>query len=655
MKAKNFFLTALLAVALHPVNLVAAPSDPTPLITQSADALIDVLKSGGSRKAKADACRELAVIGTSRAVPALVSLLADEELSHMARYALETIPGAEVNQALRNELPRLQGRSLVGVIGSLGVRQDGKAVPPLTALLRNPDNEVAQAAARALGKIGTAEAARAIEKALAKTAPANRLAFHEGLFRCAETWAAGGKTKYAVALYDRLRRLPDVPHQIRTAALRGAILARGSNGLGLLKESLLSKDSALFCTAVRTALEMTNAEVTRVLTTCLPQLPAENQVVVLQALGARADVAALPALAAQTKTGPKPTRIAATRAVAAIGQAASVPVLLDLITASDSDVAQAALEGLAGVPGADADAAVLSLLKSSSAPTRLAGIDLVGRRRLVAAVPALVTAAADSDAKVRSSASQRLRKLGTPAEVPALLNLLLHPYSSNPSDLNGLGEALSSICTSADSKTTATEPIIAALSGAAPEPKAVLLGVLGAVGGENSLVAVRGALNDAQPEVRDAATSALAEWPDASAAPDLLQLVRAGANGNQRELAFRGYVRLVRDSTAAGTEKLTLLAEAGTMSANPTEQMLVLAGLGDIPSVAALRLVTPHLSDPALADAAGAAVVGIAEKLDAKDAEVLGLALNQVLKSAKSAPILDQARKQLDRLKLPVQ
>jgi len=91
------------------------------------------------------------------------------------------------------------------------------------------------------------------------------------------------------------------------------------------------------------------------------------------------------------------------------------------------------------------------------------------------------------------------------------------------------------------------------------------------------------------------------------------------------------------------------------MSANPTEQMLVLAGLGDIPSVAALRLVTPHLSDPALADAAGAAVVGIAEKLDAKDAEVLGPALNQVLKSAKSAPILDQARKQLDRLKLPVQ
>ena len=54
--------------------------------------LIEVLKSGAPRAAKDAVCRALKTIGTAVAVPALAPLLADESLSHMARYALERIP-----------------------------------------------------------------------------------------------------------------------------------------------------------------------------------------------------------------------------------------------------------------------------------------------------------------------------------------------------------------------------------------------------------------------------------------------------------------------------------------------------------------------------------------------------------------------------------
>ena len=57
---------------------------------------VAVLKSDAPRKAKADACRELARIGGPDAVPALAELLTDEKLAHMARYALETIPDPSV-------------------------------------------------------------------------------------------------------------------------------------------------------------------------------------------------------------------------------------------------------------------------------------------------------------------------------------------------------------------------------------------------------------------------------------------------------------------------------------------------------------------------------------------------------------------------------
>ncbi len=652
MKTKSILLTVVLVCAAS-ATFAATTPPPTPLLTRPAGTLVGVLESSSSRKEKVDACRELAIVGTGKAVPVLARLLADEELSHMARYALETIPGSDVDRALRSELTRLKGRLLIGVIGSLGVRQDSKAVKPLSSLLSDTDPQVAQAAARALGQIGTTGAASAIEKALAKTAPANRLAFCEGLLRCAETFTATGRTRSAITLYDRLRVRSEVPPQVRAGALRGAIVTRGKGGLGLLQESLTASDRGLFQAAVRASLEMSGPEVTRALAASLAQLPADNLIVVMQALGSRGDDLAVSGLAAQAKTGAKTTRVAAIRAVAAIGHSSSVPVMVEAIENSEREISQAALEGLAGIPGREADAAVLSLVKSSKAERRITGIDLVGRRRMASAVPALLTAAADADAKVRSSALQRLGRLGTPAEVPALIKLLSR--STDQPDLDGQAEALSSICTGAGAPASATSQIIAALSGASSSQKRALLGVLAAVGGEKALGSVRAALKDSNAEVRDAAVRALSDWPDAAAAPDLIQIARSPAGSHQRDLAFRGFVRLTRESSAPAAEKLKSLTEASALMASPQDKMLVLAGLGDIPSVESLRLVTPHLADPAVADEAGAAAVKIAEKLDAKNSAEIATALNQVIKSAKSKQVLDNARKRMEQLKLAIE
>ena len=101
--------------------------------------LIAVLTSNADATAKADACRDLARIGTPAAVPALAALLADDKLAHMARYGLETVPGPAVDDALRAPLGKLKGRLLAGVIGSIGVRHDVNAVGALAGLLKDHD------------------------------------------------------------------------------------------------------------------------------------------------------------------------------------------------------------------------------------------------------------------------------------------------------------------------------------------------------------------------------------------------------------------------------------------------------------------------------------------------------------------------------------
>ena len=100
--------TLLAVAALALGTTFARGQQPSPLVTQTADKSIAVLQSPSSTvKEKTDACRQLAVTGDAAAVPALVALLPDETLNHMARYALETIPDRAVDDALRGALDRL--------------------------------------------------------------------------------------------------------------------------------------------------------------------------------------------------------------------------------------------------------------------------------------------------------------------------------------------------------------------------------------------------------------------------------------------------------------------------------------------------------------------------------------------------------------------
>ena len=204
----------------------ATPSAPA---RKSAAELIAVLKSEAGhgdvvQKEKADACRELSIIGGADAVPALAALLADEKLSHMARYGLEPIPEGSVDDALREALGKAKGKTLVGVIGSLGVRRDARAVEALARLLGDGDGDVVQTAARSLAKIASGDAARALKEKLGAAPAPLRTAIADAALTCAERLLAGGQKDLAMSLYEAVGKA-DLPAYFRQAARQGAGLS----------------------------------------------------------------------------------------------------------------------------------------------------------------------------------------------------------------------------------------------------------------------------------------------------------------------------------------------------------------------------------------------------------------------------------------------
>jgi HEAT repeat protein len=188
--------------------------------------LAGVLKGNVTRDAADYVCRTLRVIGTAESVPALAGLLAERDLSHMARYALQAIPAPEAAQALRDAMAALNAELEVGVIGSLGVRRDAESVPALAALLSAADLEVVRAAAYALGTIGAPAAGEALGQLVKKPPKGAEQAATNSCLLCADQLLADGHKAEAKLIYQALMGGKQ-PKLVRLAAARGLLNVAG--------------------------------------------------------------------------------------------------------------------------------------------------------------------------------------------------------------------------------------------------------------------------------------------------------------------------------------------------------------------------------------------------------------------------------------------
>lgn len=643
---------ALAAFSAHQFGVIGAEA----VAAEGQQALIAVLESPDSPPAdKAITCKHLARLGGKEAVPALAALLADEQLAAWARIALEAIPDPAADEALREAASRLQGRLLVGVVNSIGMRSDAKAVELLSQKLDEADAEVAAAAAVALGRIGDGAATRALERfltgpSLAAAPKKVRSAVAEGCILCAERSGQSGDAGAAVKLFEAVRRA-EVPKQRILEATRGVILARKAGGIAELLELLRSDDRSEFALGLWVARELPGAEATGALVAELEQMPAERQALVMLALMDRADRPPLGVLVQAAEDGPKTVRIAAIQAMRKQGDVSCVPVLLGAAADADADadVATAAAEALEELPGAAVDADLAARLEKAEGPTRLTLIELVGRRRIKAAVPELVKAADDSDGAIRAAAFVSLGDTVDFSLMPWLTERTVQAKS--PEELAAAGDALKAAAGRMPDPDACAKALTAAMPGAGTPAKCKLLEALGAVGGARALAAVVEATKSPEPAVQGAAAQQLGDWMTPAAAPALLDMAKNAADDRLKVRALRGYLRIARQFVVPDAERLAMFHAAMDAARRDDERQLALGVLIRIPSPETLGEAMKYLSQPSLRDAAADAAVAIAGKLEANQSKAVAEAMQKVLDAGIGDPLKTRAQQLRDQAK----
>jgi len=575
--------------------------------------LISILQSTAPKAEKAIACKLLAIYGTEQSVPALAPLLADEELASWARIALEAIPGPAADTALRDAVDKLQGRLLIGAINSVAVRRDWRAVNRLVPKLDDANPDVASAAAVALGHIGGEQAAKALTQSLANAPTGVRSAAAEGCILCAEWFLAHDKTTEAVKLYDTVRQA-DVPNQRHLEAIRGAILARGSDGVPLLTEQLQSEDKERLGVGLRTARELSGIDVTGALAGELAQLSPDRRPLLLLALADRNDSAVLPTVLEAVQSSQKYLRITAIKILIRLGDVSCVPVLLEATTEDDDELEQAAMETLVRLPGRDIDAELIARLPQARGKQRRVLIELAGQRQISEALPFVASGLNDTDAGIRRAAIGTIGIIGRDQQTADLVKLLQKTNSSGErEDIEKALRAISSRCG------VKCIPHLKPLTQSNDnELHMIGLHALAIIGGTDALATVKSAIESADTPVQDEAVRVLSNWPnnwpeDNDAGQTLLMLAESAEKMPHQVLGLRGYLQYIRGNKKLDDEqKVAKIKYVLFHIKRPEEERQAIAVLAEAMSSSALELLTKLAEDPVVAEDAYLAMVGIA-------------------------------------------
>ena len=614
--------------------------------TEKAKRALETLQSAAPKEAKALACKQLAVVGDAAAVPGLAPLLTDPELSSWARIALEVIPGSAADEALRVALGKAEPKLQVGIINSIGVRRDPQAVAPLAAKLADADASVAIAAAIALGRIGGEPAISALQKAAQTGNPTVRSAVAQGRILCAEQLQETGKSAEAAALYDQVRR-SDVPQQRILEATRGLVLARGLDGLPLLLELLRAPDKNLHGLGLRTARELPGEAVTKALGAELAQTPAARQVPLLLAIADRSDAEVLAVLIASGRQGPAALRIAAFDLMTRAVNPACVPVLLDAMTDPDLKVIQAAKAALTVFPGAAVDSALVDRLAKATGNAQRAMVELAGQRHISAALPLLAKAAVDTDPTTRLVGIKATGEAANANELGAIVDLLAAARSKE--EIAAYQAALEAACARLTDKPGCAQQLVPYLANTPVHARCAILHALGVAGTDKALEAVQTATTATDAAVRDAAVRTLADWAEPPALPALIEVFRSAQDDSHRFLALRGCVRLLELSEQPAAAKTKTFADLLTRTQRDDDRKVILSGLGMVADPAALKLVEPLLTNPAVQAEAELAALGIATAIVRTSPDDAKAVTTRIKTETKTPATRDRAAKLLNQ------
>jgi HEAT repeat protein len=344
----------------------------------------------------------------------------------------------------------------------------------------------------------------------------------------------------------------------------------------------------------------------------LMKLPEASQVQLLAVLLDYPKEAVQAAVLSAAASPSQEVRVAALKALAKVGDAGTVRFLVEHAAGTRGEEQSSSRASLATLPGKDVDEAIifgLAGFPGDAAKNEL--IRAVGERKISAGKGHLMRLAGSGSLQDSLEAVKALRVIASPADIPALLGILMEMSEETAQEeMGNTIAALAQEIRDPYSQASAVEGLLAPPPNSKIQPvkdakkRCLLFRTLGKIGDDSALPLLRAALKDENPEIRNAVIRAVA---------------RSTKDLTHQVLALRGYVRMIGLAKFQSPDAaVASLKTALNLASRPEEIKLVLGALPDFACPEALALAESLQNTEGVQEEAQSAVTAIKEKLDAE-------------------------------------
>jgi len=607
-----------------------------------ADTLVKQLDGALPSQVKAFLIMQLQLAGGAESTAPLGKFLLDKDLCEYAAQAMLAIKDPAAIPILQEALPKAAGPCRVTIIQALGVLRAANGIPAVTKALGDDERDTRLVAAFALANSADPAAVEPLLKGAEAEAAYERSQMTEAALLLARRLGETGERAAGTRLARHLLKSRAADTHVRCAALQALAAAAGEAAMEEVVAAMSGDDPDLRAAGIAAAIAMPGEKATQ---RWVAQLKAANpagKVAILDLLAKRGDPAALPAVLEAMNDADEAVRLAAIRAAATTGSEAAVAPLVAKLAGQSAPERSAAQSSLLLIPGEATTAAIVKALDAATADAKAPILDILAGRKGREHLKTILAHTTDANPKVAAAAVGALGKLAVESDLPTLGKLLLE--ARDDAVRSAAERALASACARLADKDKATATVVAALKNTQGPTRAALLRVLGGIGTSGAHEAIRASLADPDEAVKDAAIRSLADWRSDAPAPDLLAVAKTADKPAHHVLALRGYVRMIalsKDRSPA--DRLKMCQEALAAAKRDEERKLILATVGDLPSLDALKLAEGCLATDALKNEAASAVVRIARAISGLDRDAAKQAIARAV-AAGSPEVQKQAK-----------
>jgi HEAT repeat protein len=302
-------------------------------------------------------------------------------------------------------------------------------------------------------------------------------------------------------------------------------------------------------------------------------------------------------------------KAAAVDCLAVHGTAEDVSRIAQWAATGDGPVKAAAKRTLQRMSGPGVEATLIRLIESGDAGPRRAIAEALPSRRMTAALPALIRLLRGSDPGLAAEAAKAIGQMGGLPELKELAQILAATREAMGAEgilaatVSAAAQgAVQAICIRSENRAACAAVILGELERAStPAARGKLLPLTVFTGGEPALTQVVKGLEDASPEVRQAAFLTLVAWPETRAAAPLLRFAETNSEPKQAILALReGCLRLAEIEEAPAAGRAAILRGVLQVARRPEEKRRAVALMGQVPSLELLEFQPRIAADPDL-------------------------------------------------------